>query len=156
MENGYCRTLSAQECGELASGLFQSGFNCAESVFLAVARAGGRDVTELAGLVTPFGGGMGRSHSEACGIISGGIMGVGLFHGRVRAGADWDAAAELAAAFRARFAEACAGTSCAQVLAAFGEQNELHKCKAMAGTMSAVLAGMLEEGVPSRADASSR
>ena len=156
MKNGYCRTLSAQECGELACGLFKDGFNCAESVFLAVARAGGRDVMKLVGLATPFGGGMGRSHSEACGIISGGIMGVGLFHGRVRAGADWDAAAELAATFRARFAEACAGTFCQQVLAEFGEQNELHKCKAMAGTMATVLAGMLEAGVPSKAGASSR
>lgn len=65
-----------------ALGYFDSGFNCAESVLLAVGKE--MDYNQAGGLpriATGFGGGIARNGS-LCGALTGGIMAIGLTLGR--------------------------------------------------------------------------
>lgn len=57
--------------------LFEQGYNCSQSVFMAYADKFGVDKTLAASLSTSFGGGVGRLR-EMCGAVSGGAMLLGL------------------------------------------------------------------------------
>lgn len=54
---------------ERAAGLFESGFNCAQSVFTAYADLFGLDMETALKISCPMGGGMGRMR-EVCGAVS--------------------------------------------------------------------------------------
>jgi len=61
---------------------FDSGYNCAESVLLAVsAKYSGLDTACSPRIATGFGGGIARN-GEMCGALSGAIMALGLALGR--------------------------------------------------------------------------
>jgi C_GCAxxG_C_C family probable redox protein len=70
---------------ELAKRNFESGYNCAESVLLAlnrqpgVTRQGVR--TFIPRIATGFGGGVARN-GDICGAVAGGVMAIGLALGR--------------------------------------------------------------------------
>lgn len=65
---------------EKAVGLFESGFNCAQSVFGAYAELFGMDMETALKLSCPMGGGMGRMR-EVCGTVSAMSMLSGLKEG---------------------------------------------------------------------------
>lgn len=56
-------------------------YHCAESVFLAVTEQLGYDPLPHLPMLTPFGGGI-ASTQTLCGVVSGGIMAIGLALGR--------------------------------------------------------------------------
>lgn len=60
-----------------AVSLFEQGYNCAQSVFMAYADIFGVERELAAKLPTSFGGGMGRLR-EVCGALSGAFMLLGL------------------------------------------------------------------------------
>lgn len=60
--------------------LFEEGYNCAQSVFLAFADVHGMDEKTAAALSAPFGGGMGRLR-EVCGAVSGMFLVLGVLYG---------------------------------------------------------------------------
>lgn len=62
---------------ESAVKLFDSGFNCAESVLLVLAEEFGQKTPLIPRIATGFGGGVGRS-GNICGALSGAIMAIGL------------------------------------------------------------------------------
>lgn len=64
-----------------ATGKFMSGYNCAQSVVWAFVPDLGVDVDLALKVSTGFGAGMGR-RQETCGAVAGGIMVLGLRHGR--------------------------------------------------------------------------
>lgn len=65
-----------------ASSYFKSGFNCSESVLLAIARDAFEIESDLVPkIATGFGGGISR-RGYVCGAVSGAIMGFGLKYGR--------------------------------------------------------------------------
>ena len=63
--------------------LFDSGYNCAESVLLATNRntLPGKVETVIPRIATGFGGGLSRN-GDVCGALTGGIMRIGLAMGR--------------------------------------------------------------------------
>ena len=63
-----------------ARALFESGYNCAQSVFAAFAPEMGMDEKEALRLSSSFGGGMGGLR-EVCGAVSGMFMAMGALHG---------------------------------------------------------------------------
>lgn len=65
---------------EKAMALFEEGYNCAQSVFLAFADLHGIDERTAAALSSSFGGGMGRLR-EVCGAVSGMFMTAGVLYG---------------------------------------------------------------------------
>jgi C_GCAxxG_C_C family probable redox protein len=66
---------------EKAKEKFLSGYNCAQSVVYALHDRLGIDEDTALKLACGFGGGMGRTE-EVCGAVTGGILSLGLKHGR--------------------------------------------------------------------------
>ena len=88
-----------------AKGLFQKGYNCAQSLLLAFASDVGLDERTASALSSSFGGGMGRLR-EVCGALTASFMVLGLVYGGYPPGDDAAKAEhyrriqEMAAAFR--------------------------------------------------------
>lgn len=88
-----------------AKALFESGYNCAQSLLLAFAPDVGLDENTAAALASSFGGGMGRLR-EVCGALTASFMVLGLRYGGYPPNDDAAKAGhyrrvqELAAAFR--------------------------------------------------------
>jgi C_GCAxxG_C_C family probable redox protein len=61
--------------------IFKKGFNCAQSVLYSYAEELHLDPDLALRIANGFGGGMGRKQ-EVCGAVSGGILVLGLLHGR--------------------------------------------------------------------------
>ena len=66
---------------EVAVEKFQSGYNCAQSVLYAFGPDLGLDAETALKVATGLGGGMG-GRGEVCGAVTGGILALGLKHGR--------------------------------------------------------------------------
>ena len=60
---------------------FKQGFNCAQAVALAFAEDTGLSFEDIAKVMQPFGGGLGRLHLT-CGAVSGMCAVVGLIYGK--------------------------------------------------------------------------
>jgi len=67
--------------GEAALEHFECGYNCAESVVLALAQDGGRAPADPQRAAAAFGGGIARA-GLACGCLTGAAIAVGLSLGR--------------------------------------------------------------------------
>ena len=63
-------TVNIEERVARARSYFESGYNCAQAVVMAYDDVMEMSVEQLARLVAPFGGGMGRMR-EVCGTVSG-------------------------------------------------------------------------------------
>lgn len=68
------------ETAEEAVKLFDSGFNCAESVLLALSEEFNQKSPIIPRIATGFGAGVGRS-GNICGALSGAVMATGLLIG---------------------------------------------------------------------------
>lgn len=87
--------------------------NCAQAVAGAFADLAGFSVEQVTGLAVGFGGGVGGSHAELCGAISGGILALGLLYP-----GDKRRCYALSKEFRRRFAEVFGRTCCGELLKA--------------------------------------
>lgn len=101
----------AQRCREL----FDSGYFCAESVLLAVAEHRGIDSGVLSRLATGFCGGISRNNGW-CGALTGGIMALGLVHGRDSAKDDHALAYERVSLFIREFERRLGSRHCSGLL----------------------------------------
>lgn len=97
---------------------FNSGFNCAESVLLAVCSQMGYDPKEygrcIPRMATGFGGGIARNGS-ICGALSGAIMALGLVLGRDEARESRDPCYPAADQFYNEFVERFGHSSCREL-----------------------------------------
>lgn len=126
--------------------LFESGFNCAEAMVRAASeRLGSSDGAARA--ATALGGGGGRTKGGECGIYTGGLLVLGLAHGRKEAGANWDYLADLCAAWREGFEVLEGTTSCRELMARYQGQEDMRLCKNLAWKAAAVLEELLEDSV---------
>lgn len=66
---------------KISADYFNSGFNCAESVLLGIAKVKKIKNKCIPKIASGFGGGLGR-HGEVCGAITGAVMAIGLKYGR--------------------------------------------------------------------------
>ncbi len=78
--NGHRSGMEIRMRKEKAMALFEEGYNCAQSVFLAFEDMHGIDKKKAAALSSSFGGGMGRLR-EVCGAVSGMFMTAGVLYG---------------------------------------------------------------------------
>ncbi|GFK95322.1 hypothetical protein NNJEOMEG_03181 [Fundidesulfovibrio magnetotacticus] len=132
--------------------LFQGGLICSEAIYAAVLEGSGKAPAEIAtGVATPFGGGVGRSREEMCGALAGGLVALGALRGRAGAGCDWDDVADKAADFRERVLALTGRTSCKEVLAALGPQENMEKCKRYTASAAGILYELLEDARPAGA-----
>jgi C_GCAxxG_C_C family probable redox protein len=86
-------------------------------VLLAVSKATGRACECIPRIASAFGGGVARQ-GEVCGALTGGVMAVGLLHGRDRAEEEEakTAAYALAAEFTWRFREVNGALHCRELI----------------------------------------
>lgn len=126
--------------------LFDSGFNCAESVFRSIVEtvdeAGAREMTKIA---SAYAGGVGGTRDELCGALAGGIMAVGYLMGRTEPGADIQRGKDIAAALRRCFLDKYGTTRCGEVLDSLGPQENSLKCKDLSGDIAGELYRILKE-----------
>ena len=64
-----------------AAELFNSGYNCAQAVLAAFCDKTGMSEAEALRLASSFGGGIGGTHENVCGALSGAFMVMGLQKG---------------------------------------------------------------------------
>jgi C_GCAxxG_C_C family probable redox protein len=98
-----------------AQELFQSGWFCAESVLMAMARELGVEDAAIPAISTCFCGGYART-SGPCGAVSGALMGVGLIHGRTDPKGPAEAAYTLAKRFTDAFSNIYGSIYCTEIL----------------------------------------
>ena len=104
----------------LAHQYHQLGYRCAQSVVGAFADLTGWEPEQLFAAVGSFGGGVGGSHEELCGAVSGGLLVLGLLFPHTQ-GEDRDGKRQiygLAKQFRQRFFETFGHTRCGDLLRA--------------------------------------
>jgi C_GCAxxG_C_C family probable redox protein len=68
------------DLGEKASNLFLKGYNCSQSVLLAMSEHWGLENNLVPKIATGFGGGIGRCGS-VCGALTGGVMALSIRYG---------------------------------------------------------------------------
>ncbi len=138
--------MTRQEAEQTAFELMATGYNCAESMLrtavahLAIPAEGG-----MLRMATCFGGGVGRSHEELCGALSGGIMALGLAYGRDAVETSPYAGLDLAAEFRNRFRQRFGASCCREVLDHLGPQENWAACKRLVADAAGLLHALLEE-----------
>jgi len=98
----------------------KEGWNCAQSVAGACADLAGRAPEEIMPLAGGFGGGVGGSHEEVCGAVSGGVLILSLCFPHAR-GSDQEAKKNIyriTKEFRRRFFEVFGYSRCGDLLRA--------------------------------------
>ncbi len=128
-----------------AAAYFGNGLHCAEAVVAAVLQAIGKESALAISHATAFGGGFGKTFTEACGALSGGLIVIGHIHGRITPGEDWDFPAFLGDELRQRFICDFATTHCASLRERFGEEHQMDECRKIVGEVSKTLVELLIE-----------
>ena len=95
-----------------------------------------RDIPKVA---SGFGGGIGSSKEDVCGILTGGVIALGWLYGRSEPGADINNLKSLTGVFRKKFIERIGSTKCPEILEKLGEQEKMIKCKKLTAEMTGVL-----------------
>lgn len=135
--------IERRTAGEKAANYFGNGFHCAEAVATAVLEAIGEEPKEAAAHATAFGGGVGRTHQEACGALSGALIAIGHLHGRRESGGEWDIPARLGTEIRQLFLNHFGATQCATLLDRFGEQRHMAGCRKLTQKITTELLALL-------------
>ena len=145
--------LFLKNLADTAGGYHKKGFNCAESIFLALREFAAPDLgEEMVRLATPFGGGLGRSGC-VCGALSGAVMIIGAARGRVSADIprkiSYELANEYHNIFRGKF-----GATCCRVLVkdGFGSPGQGEICYRIITESAVLLMNFLIEKGIVRAD----
>ncbi|HKZ94210.1 MAG TPA: C-GCAxxG-C-C family protein [Candidatus Bathyarchaeia archaeon] len=94
--------MSMKQIAANAASKFRGGYNCAESVLLAMAEHESVNSSLIPKIATPFGGGIARSAS-ICGCVTGSLMAIGMKHGRIQASEDRLEAYAIATSFMTEF-----------------------------------------------------
>ncbi len=94
---------------------FQQGFLCSESVVLSAAQALRKECACLPALATGLGAGLGCT-GGMCGLLSGGILALGLKYGRTQGDQDFGPCMGQTQQFMGWFAERFGSTHCNDLL----------------------------------------
>jgi C_GCAxxG_C_C family probable redox protein len=97
--------------------------------------------SEVQRFTTGFVGGIGGTHEDVCGALTGGIVAISFLHGRTEPGQDIQVAKKLAVEFRGRFIEEFGSSNCQVILDGLSARGDGFDCK----RLTAVAAGLLSE-----------
>lgn len=104
---------------------FNSGFNCSQAVFAALAETVGVSEDEALKIAAPFGGGIVGSQERQCGVVSGALMAFGARYFSVDNRADSKALVySLSRRFMEEFVKLHGHTGCLELIGkvAFGTE----------------------------------
>ncbi len=105
------------ETGESALNIFKDGFNCAQAVLAASVNKTNLPDRTAYRIACGFGAGMGR-RQKTCGAVTGGIMVIGMMHGRdeSRTDEDKEKTYRIVSAFMGEFERRHRTTECRELL----------------------------------------
>lgn len=103
------------DVAEASQHLFDTGYYCAESVLLGIARERGIESPLIPAIATGLCSGMART-SGMCGALSGGILALNLVHGRHRPEQSVEQNYSAVQALISDFSTRCGTTGCSQLL----------------------------------------
>lgn len=135
--------MSKTQASKKAFDYFNSGFHCAESISKAIVEVHGSEPesTEVQRYAAGFQGGIGGTHEDICGALSGGIVAIGCLRGRRAAGEDNQDVRALTTEYRRRFIAEFGSGTCQVLLDGMAEREDGFDCK----KMTAIAAGLLSE-----------
>jgi C_GCAxxG_C_C family probable redox protein len=97
-------------------------------------------------IATGFSGGVGGTHKEMCGALSGGVMLIGALHGRSSLRDHVEPAYQLASRYRQRFAEEFGTTRCGPLRDQVHAPGGLGSCSFVAERAARILLDVLAAG----------
>lgn len=122
-----------------------AGFHCAEAVSKSIIEIYSDQANSYdSKIATPFGGGVGLSKQEMCGALSGGLIALGYLYGRSSTEGDMKDSTKRAAKFRDTFIQKYGTTNCGSLLAKFGTQENMMRCKQLSGEVAHFLSEMIK------------
>jgi len=125
---------------------FHSGFNCAESILKTfVELYSKKQETNLTKVASGFGGGIGGSHYETCGALTGGIIVLGWIFGRNDPCDDKQKVNSLSAEFRNQFLAKFNSTNCQNLLDIIRNPDSKLDCKKLTAEAAGILYDILEK-----------
>jgi C_GCAxxG_C_C family probable redox protein len=125
---------------------FHSGFNCAEAILKAFVELYSKEPNPgIIKMASGFGGGIGGSHCEACGALTGGIMVLSWLFGRKDPCDDKQKVKSLSIEFRDNFLKKFNSTNCQNILDIMGEQDNMQDCKRLTAETAGILYEILEK-----------
>jgi C_GCAxxG_C_C family probable redox protein len=102
-----------EEVAQRAENLMRQEYHCSEAVTLAVGEYLFSELDDTAHRISnSFSGGMGSTHQETCGVLSGCMVIVGLLYGRTDSSQDDSRCLEITARCRELFHAAFGATCC--------------------------------------------
>lgn len=123
---------------------YDSGFHCAESIAKTIIeKFAVEPAAEIIKTAAGFSGGLGGTHTQACGALTGGIIAIGYLHGRTEPGRDIQRVKELTAEFIHRFVEEFGSANCGVLLEKLGEQQNSSQCKKLTARAAGILVELL-------------
>lgn len=136
--------MSREELGKKAFDYFNTGFCCSEALSKTIIdcfaeKPDGYPVN----VASAFCGGIGRTHIDVCGALTGAVIAVGYLYGRTEQGKDLSHACTIISEFRRQFLETFGSTNCAQILEKLGEQEKYIKCKQLTAKATGILSDIL-------------
>lgn len=137
--------MQRQEIERKALETYLSGYHCAEVISKTIVEAYGNASDSIPKVASGFGGGVGRTLGDVCGIFSGGIIALGYLHGRMTPTEDIKDVFNLTAEWRRRFIAKVGSTQCPTILKKLGEQDNMMKCKKLTAEMTGILAELLDK-----------
>jgi C_GCAxxG_C_C family probable redox protein len=96
-------------------------------------------------MTTGLAGGVGSTHKELCGALSGGILIIGGLQGRTSSTEEDEVAQLLAARYRARFVEEWSTTQCEQLQERITTTGQPASCARLVERSAYLLLELLEE-----------
>ncbi len=125
--------------------MFGEGWHCSEVVFLLGIQAWAKEVDpRLVRLGSGFGGGIG-DRGDVCGAISGGVMALGLLHGRTDLGGGHCAAEAMSREYRDRFVDVNGFVNCREHTGGVFDRTTRRSCTRVVMRAVDALLDILEE-----------
>lgn len=143
--------MPKEEPEKKAFDLFDGGFCCSEAISRTIVdRFAEHPEGYPVRVASGFCGGLGRSHEDVCGALTGGVLAAGYLLGRTEPGGDIGEASRVISEFRRRFLETFGSTNCAVLLQRLGEQEKGIQCKRMTAQAAGMLSDILEKTIGRR------
>lgn len=145
--------VSSEEVGRIGAELFGNTYLCAESVLVAIAQWRGVESELIPGIATGFCSGMART-CDTCGVVTAGIMALGLCCEQREPGESPDALYALVQDFKKQFLEKHGSINCRELTgldlstdagkAAYKEQDCYGKCRTYVADACMIVAELVE------------
>ncbi len=124
-----------------------TGFNCAESISKTIVEFfGDGNADNIPKVASGFGGGIGHTIADTCGILTGGVVALSHLFGRMTPEENNDKLYEMVTEYRDKFIRENGSTNCTVLLEGLGKQDDMIKCRNMTERAAGIIAEIIKNG----------